>query len=108
MTARDHAQALDVEQKEVVAWEAGERFPTKRYVDAMQKLKAQGAAAFPRVSKAKPGAKVGVQRLNDPKLWEIVRKLLEHPALFDQVVELSSRYSDPGTEKKEASEKKGE
>ena len=108
VTARDLAQALDVEQKEVVAWEAGERFPTKRYGEAMQKLKAKGAAAFPRTPKAKPGAKVGVQRLNDPKLWEIVRKLLEHPALFDQVAELSARYADPGVEKKEATEKKGD
>jgi transcriptional regulator with XRE-family HTH domain len=108
VTARDLAQALDVEQKEIVAWEAGERFPTKRYVDAMQKLKAKGPEAFPRVPKAKPGAKIGVQRLNDPKLWEIVRKLLEHPALFDQVAELSARYNDPASEKKEApGEKKG-
>jgi transcriptional regulator with XRE-family HTH domain len=100
VTARDLAQALDVDQKEIVAWEAGERFPTKRYVDALQKLKAQGAAAFPRAPKARPGVKVGVQRLSDPKLWEIVRKLLEHPALFDQVAELAARYPDPGAEKK--------
>lgn len=109
VTARDLAQALNIDQKEVVAWEAGERFPTKRYVEAMQKLKAQGLSAFPRAPRAKPGAKVGVQRLHDPKLWEIVRKLLEHPALFDQVAELAARYPDPGLEKKEGSaEKKGD
>jgi transcriptional regulator with XRE-family HTH domain len=95
ITARDLAAALGIEQKEVVAWEAGEHFPTKRYVEAMHKLKAQGAAAFPRTPKAKPGAKTGPQRLADPKLWEVVRKLIEHPALFDQVAELATRYSDP-------------
>jgi transcriptional regulator with XRE-family HTH domain len=95
VTARDLASALGVEQKELVAWEAGERFPTKRYVDAMQKLKTQGPTAFPKTPRGKPGAKTGAQRLADPKLWEIVRKLVEHPALFDQVAELSTRYPDP-------------
>ncbi len=104
VTARDLAAALGVEQKEVVAWEAGEQFPTKRFVDAMQKLKAQGAAAFPRAPKAKPGAKTGAQRLADPKLWEVVRKLVEHPSLFDQVAELATRFPDPA----EAASKKAD
>jgi len=34
-------------------------------------------------------------RLSDPKLWELVRKLAEHPALFDQVSKLAEAYSDP-------------
>jgi DNA-binding XRE family transcriptional regulator len=94
-TARDLAAALEIDQKEVVAWEAGERFPTKRYVDAMQKLKAKGPSAIPRVAKGKTSAKTGVERLSDPKLWEIIQKLVEHPALFDQVAELASKYGSP-------------
>jgi transcriptional regulator with XRE-family HTH domain len=97
-TARELAAALEVDQKEVVAWESGERFPTKRYVDAMQKLKAKGPSAIARTPRGKGAAKTGVQRLGDPKLWEIVRKLVEHPALFDQVTELASKYPDPVTE----------
>jgi transcriptional regulator with XRE-family HTH domain len=94
-TAKELAAALDVEQKEVVAWEAGEHFPTKRYVDAMHKLGAQGPSAIPRAPKGKAATKTGMQRLADPKLWEIVRKLAEHPALFDQVAVLASKYGDP-------------
>jgi len=97
-TARELAAALEIDQKEVVAWEAGEKFPTKRYVDAMQKLKGQGPAAIPRTPKGKAAAKTGTQRLTDPKLWEIVRKLVEHPALFDQVAELAGKYGDPGSD----------
>ena len=97
-TARELAVALAIDQKEVVAWEAGERFPTKRYVDAMQKLRAQGPSAIPRTTKGKAAAKTGVQRLSDPKLWEIVRKLVEHPALFDQVADLAGKYPDSGTD----------
>lgn len=94
-TARELATALAIEQKEVVAWEAGERFPTKRFVDAMQKLKAQGPSAIPRQAKGRAGAKSGMQRLADPKLWEIIRKLAEHPPLFDKVAELAAGYPDP-------------
>jgi hypothetical protein len=93
-TARELAAALAVEQKEVVAWEAGELFPTKRYVEAMLKLKAQGPGAIPRTPKGKAAAKTGLDRLSDPKLWEVVRKLLEHPTLFDQVAELAARYGE--------------
>jgi transcriptional regulator with XRE-family HTH domain len=98
-TARELAAALEVDQKEVVAWEAGERFPTKRLVDAMRKLEQQGPTAIPRTAKGRGAAKTGVQRLSDPKLWEVVRKLLEHPALFDQVVTLAAKYPDPGAER---------
>ncbi len=97
-TARELAAALDIDQKEVVAWEAGERFPTKRYVDAMQKLGAKGPSAIPRTPKGKAAAKTGMQRLADPKLWEILRKLCEHPALFDQVAELAAKYGDSGAQ----------
>lgn len=93
-TARELAQALKIDQKDVLAWEAGELFPTKRYVTQMEALRRQGPAAIPRAPRGK-SKKTGMQRLDDPKLWEIVRKLLEHPALFDQVAKLAEGYEDP-------------
>jgi predicted transcriptional regulator len=93
-TARELATALELDQKEVLAWEAGELFPTKRHVTIMEGLRKKGASSIVRAPKGKT-KKVGVQRLDDPKLWEVVRKLLEHPALFDQVAKLADGYSDP-------------
>ena len=98
-TAKELAAALKVDQKEVLAWEAGELFPTKRYVEQMQVLKTKGPDAIPRTPRGKARVKKGVERLDDPKLWEIVRKLLEHPVLFDQVAKLADGYDDPAKAK---------
>ncbi len=92
-TARELATALKIDQKEVMAWETGELFPTKRFVLQMEMLRKKGPSAIPRA--ARGAKKTGMQRLDDPKLWELVRKLLEHPALFDQVVKLAEQYADP-------------
>jgi transcriptional regulator with XRE-family HTH domain len=101
-TARDLASALKVEQKDVLAWEAGELFPTKRHVLQMEALRSKGAGAVPRTVRTKPtGEKVGMQRLEDPKLWELIRKLLTHPKLFAQVEKLASTYSDPAHDLKQ-------
>ena len=80
----------------VTAWEAGELFPTKRLVDAMNALRSRGKEAVVRAPRGKAAAKTGQQRLADPAFWRIVRKLVEHPALFDEVSKLSEKYSDPG------------
>jgi DNA-binding XRE family transcriptional regulator len=93
-TARELATALEIDQKEVLAWEAGDLFPTKRLVMTMEGLRKKGPSAIARAPKGK-AKKVGMQRLDDPKLWEVVRKLLEHPALFDQVAKLADGYADP-------------
>jgi predicted transcriptional regulator len=93
-TARELATALELDQKDVLSWESGELFPTKRHVTMMEVLRKKGASAIVRTPRGK-AKKVGVQRLDDPKLWEVVRKLLEHPALFDQVVKLAESYADP-------------
>ena len=93
-TARELATTLELDQKEVMAWEAGELFPTKRHVTTMEGLRKKGASAIVRAPKGK-AKKVGVQRLDDPKLWEVIHKLLEHPPLFDQVVKLAEGYTDP-------------
>ncbi len=94
-TAKELAATLGVEPKEVTAWEAGELFPTKRLVDAMNKLRAQGKESIVRAPRGKAAQKTGQQRLADPALWRVVRKLVEHPALFDEVLKLSEKYGDP-------------
>jgi transcriptional regulator with XRE-family HTH domain len=95
-TAKELALTLGIEPKEVAAWEAGELFPTKRYVGELSALRKKGTTAVVRVAKGKAaGAKTGLARLSDPKLWELVRKLAEHPALFDQVSRLAETYADP-------------
>ncbi|HEY8943394.1 MAG TPA: helix-turn-helix transcriptional regulator [Polyangiaceae bacterium] len=94
-TARELAATLGVDAKEIAAWESGEQFPTKRHVDALSALRAKGPQAVVRQPRGKAAAKVGVARLSDPNLWKIVRKLVEHPALFDQVAQLSEKYPDP-------------
>jgi hypothetical protein len=93
-TAKELAAALKVDQKDVLAWEAGELFPTKRHVIQMQALEKQGPSAIPRAPRGKV-KRTGVQRLDDPKLWELFRKLLEHPALLEQALKLAESYSDP-------------
>jgi len=95
-TAKELALTLGVEPKEFAAWEAGELFPTKRYVVELEALRKKGAGAIVRAPKGKAGAaKVGMARLADAKLWELVRKLVEHPALFDQVAKLAESFTDP-------------
>ena len=94
-TARELATTLGVDPKEVSAWETGELFPTKRHVSAMQTLRSKGPTAIVRAPRGKAAQKTGQARLADPVLWRLVRKLVEHPALFDQVVKLSETYSDP-------------
>lgn len=95
-TAKELALTLGVEPKEFAAWEAGELFPTKRYVGELEALRKKGASAIVRQPKGKnASAKVGMVRLADAKFWELVRKLAEHPGLFEQVVKLAESYADP-------------
>ncbi|HYO96404.1 MAG TPA: helix-turn-helix transcriptional regulator [Polyangiaceae bacterium] len=93
-TARELASALGLDAKEVAAWEAGEQFPTKRHVAALLTLKAKGPSSIVRAPRGKPAPRTGVARLEDPALWRVVRKLVEHPALFDEVVKLAEKYPD--------------
>jgi transcriptional regulator with XRE-family HTH domain len=95
-TAKELALTLAIDPKELAAWEAGELFPTKRYVSELEALRKKGPSAILRQPKGKnASAKVGMARLADPKLWELMRKLAEHPALFDQVLKLAEGYADP-------------
>ena len=91
-TARDLATTLGIEQKEVLAWEAGELFPTKRYVDQLNVLRQKGPSAVLKAAKGK--AVAPTDRLSDPAFWAIVKKLLLHPPLYDQVSKLAESYRD--------------
>lgn len=91
-TARDLATTLGIEQKDVLAWEAGELFPTKRFVAQMQALRAKGPSAVLKSTKGK--AVAPTDRVSDPAFWAIVKKLLLHPPLYEQVSKLAEAYVD--------------
>ncbi len=93
-TAKELAQALELEQATVLAWEKGELFPTKKYVDQMEALRKKGPAAIPKKVKG-PGP---MQVLTDPATWTLVRKILAHKKLRDEVTKLAATYADPAEE----------
>lgn len=93
-TAKELAQALGIEQSTVLAWEKGDLFPTKAFIDKMTQLRARGPAAIPKKAKGADPMKV----LTDPALWELLRKLLAHKKLRDEVVKLAAAYGDPAQE----------
>jgi transcriptional regulator with XRE-family HTH domain len=90
-TAKELAAALGLEQSTVLAWEKGDLFPTKAFVDKMAQLRAKGPAAIPKKAKGADPMKV----LADPQLWELVRKLAANKKLRDEVVKLAASYPDP-------------
>jgi len=91
LTARQLADAIKAEAEDVWAWESGERFPTKRHVTRMVALQKKGAAPAPK----RDVPAVGLDKLADPNLWLLVRKLVGHPELFAKVSELAKAYPDP-------------
>jgi DNA-binding XRE family transcriptional regulator len=90
-TAKELAQTLGIEQATVLAWEKGDLFPTKIFVDKMNALREKGPSAIPRKAKGADPMKV----LADPALWEIVRKIVAHKKLRDDVTKLAQPYPDP-------------
>ena len=93
-TAKELAQARGIEQSTVLAWEKGELFPTKPFIDKMEALRAKGPAAIPKKAKGDNPMKV----LSDPALWDVVRKLVAHKKLRDEVIKLAAAYPDPANE----------
>jgi len=93
-TAKELAQAMGIEQATVLAWEKGDLFPTKQYIDKMAQLRARGPAAIPKKARGDGPMKV----LADPALWELVRKIVHHKKLRDEVTKLASAYADPKDE----------
>ncbi|MCC6217413.1 MAG: hypothetical protein IT376_21325 [Polyangiaceae bacterium] len=98
---RDLALAIGAEPNDLVAWESGERFPTKRHVDQLQALGERGPGAVPtrRRSPAPPSgdAAGALDRLEDPRLAKVLRRLCEDPELFAEVVALVERRRDGAT-----------
>ena len=90
-TAKELAGALGIEQATVLAWEKGDLFPTKAFVDKMVQLRSRGPASIPKKAKGAEPMKV----LADPALWALVRKLVAHKKLRDEVVKLAAPYDDP-------------
>jgi transcriptional regulator with XRE-family HTH domain len=93
-TARELATALGVEPEVVTAWEQGEAFPTKQWVERLEKLRAAGPSSVAKRPR-KGQSKTPMDRLADPTTWSLVRKLLHHPDLFAEVARLAERYDDP-------------
>lgn len=95
-TARELAATLDVPLTEVQEWEAGEQFPTKRWVTQLEKLGALGPGAITRKkSKGSAATVSAMDQLDNPELWQIVRKLLAHQKFFGEVSQLAEKYEDP-------------
>ncbi len=92
-TAKELALALDLAQSTILAWEKGELFPTKQYIDKMAALHKRGPAAIPRKAKGPEPMKT----MTDPAFWELVRKLATHKKLRDEVLKLAQPYPDPAT-----------
>jgi transcriptional regulator with XRE-family HTH domain len=92
-TAKELAAALDLEQATVLAWERGELFPTKPYIDAMEALR-KNPGAIPRKSKGENPVKA----LADPLTWELLRKIAAHKKLRDEVAKLAAKYTDPAAD----------
>lgn len=90
-TAKELAAALDVEPATVTAWERGEMFPTKQYVEKIQSFLEHGPAGIPKKAKgADP-----LEALRDPDVWTLIRKLLAHPKLRAEVAKLAAKYDEP-------------
>jgi transcriptional regulator with XRE-family HTH domain len=93
-TAKELAQAIGIEQATVLAWEKGDLFPTKPFIDKMEALRTRGPASIPKKARGESPMKV----LADPALWELVRKIVAHKKLRDEVTKLAAAYVDPSKE----------
>lgn len=92
-TAKELAAVLEVEQSVVLAWEKGDLFPTKQYIDKIEALRKVGPSAIPKKSKI---ASDPMKLLADPKVWTLLRKVLVHKKLRDDVLKLADGYDDAG------------
>jgi transcriptional regulator with XRE-family HTH domain len=97
-TTRELGEAVGVDQATIIAWEQGQLFPTKKYVDRMLALQEKGPGAVPK--KARGAAPPPARVLADPTFWEVVRKLVAHKKLRDEVLKLAASYPDPAKDDK--------
>lgn len=116
MSMSQLARALEAPVDEVVAWETGERFPTKKMVGRLEALLAEhrrpapapreaaprDAGASARMERAPQGASTGAdvpaqpwEGLADPEVWLLLRKLAAFPKLRAEALRLAEAYPDP-------------
>ena len=94
-TPHELGEALGVDGKTVLAWERDELFPTRRFIRMMAKLREQGQGSVPRKRRGSKRNKTPMQLLADPEMWLLLRKLLAHPDLREQVRKLAEAYDEP-------------
>lgn len=95
------ARAIRVPVQEVAAWESGDRFPTRRAVEALRRLDEGGQGA--KGGSERRNATVGAEKAppprwsswKDPELWMLLRKLAAWPDLRRRVLKLAEEYPDP-------------
>jgi predicted transcriptional regulator len=85
---------IEVDVKTLLAWEAGDLFPTKKHVDRLEILRRKGPAGVLRRPRAKK-TQAGLDALDDPRLWAIVKKLASYPDFLIEVEKLAARYDPP-------------
>lgn len=95
-TARELATTLELPISEIQAWEAGTLFPTKQWVTRLETLRSIGPTGITRKA-TKNTRQTPMQLLDNPELWQILRKLLAHPKLYSEVASLASSYDDPAS-----------
>ena len=88
-STRELAKAIGVEQAEVLSWERGDTFPTKKWVERIAALPPHMKPA----SKKSPSA--SAHPLADPEVWRLIRKLLAHAELRARTIDLAASYPDP-------------
>lgn len=94
-TAKELAETLGVPPAEVTAWEREESFPTKRWVDKIGALVAQGPSAIARKKKKSPKSLSPMEALADAETWALIRKILTHNELRAECTKLAEGYADP-------------
>lgn len=86
------AQAVGVEPRLLLAWEAGDLFPTKRHVAKLEAARRAGPEGVRRPkTPAAPPPSAGTELLSDPRLWAIVRRLVDDPEFFVAVEKLAGK-----------------
>ena len=94
-SAKELAETIGVAPGDVLAWEREEGFPTKRWVDKIAALVAQGPTAVARKKKKTAKALSPMDALGEADTWLLVRKLLAHNELRAECIKIAESYPDP-------------
>ena len=90
-STRELADTLGIGHEVVRAWQRAEAFATKQHLEQLQAPRQQGPLAVVRKPR-KQATGADPRKLHDPRLGKVVRALVEHPTLLDQVAELVDKY----------------